>query len=131
MTPPTFLTVEDVLLIHSYQIEHFGGDPAVLDRGLLESAVAQPQQAFAGEYLHSDLAAMAAAYLFHLVKNHAFADGNKRTGAQAAMVFLELNGYAPDYPVDETEQLVLGVAEGRVEKEEVAAFVRGLMRSES
>jgi death on curing protein len=61
MTAPTFLTVEDVLLIHGYQIEHFGGDPAVLDRGLLESAVAQPQQSFAGEYLHPDLAAMASA----------------------------------------------------------------------
>jgi death on curing protein len=127
MTPATFLTVEDVLLIHAYQVEHFGGDPAVLDRGLLESAVAQPQQSFAGEYLHPDLAAMAAAYLYHLVKNHAFADGNKRTGTQAGMVFLELNGFEPEYPVDETEQLVLGVAEGRVEKEEVAAFFRSRM----
>ena len=63
MTAPTFLTIEDVLLIHTYQIEHFGGDPAVLDRGLLESAVAQPEQAFGGEYLHRDVAAMAAAYL--------------------------------------------------------------------
>jgi death-on-curing protein len=80
MTAPTFLTVEDVPQIHAYQIKHFGGDPAVLDRGLLESAVAQPEQAFGGEYLHADLAAMAAAYLYHLVKNHAFADGNKRPG---------------------------------------------------
>jgi death-on-curing protein len=128
MTPPTFLTVEEVLLIHIYQIEHFGGDPAVLDRRLLESAVAQPQQSFGGEYLHPDLAAMAAAYLYHRVKNHPFADGNKRTGTQAAMVFLELNGQEFDYPVDETEQLVLGVAEGRVEKEEVATFFRKQMR---
>jgi prophage maintenance system killer protein len=43
------------------------------------------------------------------------------------MVFLELNGFEPEYPVDETEQLVLGVAEGRVEKEEVAAFFRSRM----
>jgi death-on-curing protein len=128
MGEPVFLTLDDVLQIHAYQVEHFGGDPAVLDRRLLESAIAQPQQAFGGEYLHADLAAMAAAYLYHLVKNHPFADGNKRTGTQAAMVFLELNGHGLDYPLDETEQLVLGVAEGRVGKDEVAAFLRPLMQ---
>src|SRR3954470_19271599 len=117
MPDPLFLTLDDVLQIHDYQIQHFGGDAAVLDPRLLESAIAQPRQAFGGEYLHADLAAMAAAYLYHLVKNHAFADGNKRTGTQSAMVFLDMNGYALEYPLDETEQLVIGVAEGRTEKE--------------
>jgi death on curing protein len=70
---------------------------------------------------------MAAAYLFHLVQNHGFADGNKRTGINVAIVFLELNGYGLDWPLDETEQMVLGVAKGELEKPAVAAFIRKLI----
>jgi death-on-curing protein len=90
---PLFLTLEKVLQLHAFQIEQFGGDGQVLDLRLLESAVAMPQQAFGGRFLHGDLAEMAAAYIFHVVRNHPFADGNKRTGIHAAIVFLELNGY--------------------------------------
>ena len=79
MTEPLFLTVDEVLLLHEYQIEHFGGDPTILDIGKLESAVAQPSMTWGGDFLHKDLASMAAAYLYHIVENHAFQDGNKRT----------------------------------------------------
>jgi death on curing protein len=123
-----FLSLERVLALHAYQVEHFGGDAGVLNPGLLESALAQPAASFGGAYLHEDLASMAAAYLFHICKNHPFADGNKRTATHAAVVFLELNGHELDLPLDEAEQLVLGVAEGKVEKEEVARFFRRLMR---
>jgi death on curing protein len=60
--------------------------------GLLESALAQPSAEFGGVRLHKDLCEMAAAYLFHLVQNHPFIDGNKRVGLEAALLFLELNG---------------------------------------
>jgi death-on-curing protein len=122
-----FLSLERVLELHAYQVEQFGGDPGVLNPGLLESALAQPGVSFGGNYLHEDLAAMAAAYLFHICKNHPFADGNKRTATHAAIAFLELNGYELEVPVDEAERLVLGVAEGKSGKEEVAAFFRRLM----
>ena len=89
---PTFLTLDEVLEFHAEQVELFGGDPGVRDFGLLESAIAQPRQAFGGSFLHEDLALMAAAYLFHIVQNHPFADGNKRTGTHAAHVFLRYNG---------------------------------------
>jgi death-on-curing protein len=124
---PLFLTLDEVLRLHAFQVEQFGGDGQVLDLRLLESAVAMPQQAFGGRFLHESLAEMAAAYLFHIVRNHAFADGNKRTGMHAAIVFLELNGYELDLPVDEAETLTLAVAEGKVEKKVVAEFFRGLM----
>jgi death-on-curing protein len=127
MDPIEFLSLERVLELHAYQVEQFGGDPGVLNLGLLESAIAQPGVSFGGSYLHEDLAAMAAAYLFHICKNHPFADGNKRTATHAAIAFLELNGYELDVPVDEAEQLVLAVAEGKTGKEEVAAFFRRLM----
>lgn len=83
MTEPMFLTLDEVLRIHAYQAANFGGSDALLDLEKLESAVAQPRQSYAGNYLHEDLAAMAAAYLFHIVPNHPFEDGNKRTGAHS------------------------------------------------
>ena len=66
----------------------YGGLPGLRDEGLLESAVAQAVATFGGEYLHNDIFQMAAAYLFHIVQNHPFVDGNKRAGAAAAVVFL-------------------------------------------
>jgi death-on-curing protein len=71
---PLFLDVEDVLALHADQLEVYGGSPGLRDRGLLESAVAQPQASFGGEFANEGLFAMAAAYLFHIVKNHPFVD---------------------------------------------------------
>ena len=98
MDEPLFLTVDEVLRLHDYQITHFGGEPAVLDVGLLESAISQPSATWEGKFLHEDIAAMAAAYLYHIVKNHPFADGNKRTGTHAAIAFLGMNDIEVDYP---------------------------------
>ena len=124
MADPIFLTVDDVLQAHAEQVRLYGGDPALLDRGLLESAVAMPGARFYGQYAHDGLGAMAAAYLFHLAKNHAFADGNKRTAAVAAVLFLDYNGI--DFDVDELkfQELVLGVADGSVSKAEATDFFR-------
>lgn len=124
---PVFITLSQALYIHSYQIENHGGDSAILDMGRLESALAQPRQAFGGEFVHEDLASMAAAYLFHLCQNHPFADGNKRTAAHTAILFLAQNGYHLDFPDDDGERLVLDVAEGKIGKPEVAEFFRKFM----
>jgi death-on-curing protein len=67
---------------------------------------------------------MAAAYLFHIVRNHPFIDGNKRVGAVAAFVFLALNGIDLDATEDAFEALVMEVAQSRVGKSEVAEFLR-------
>ena len=85
---PKFLSVEDVLTLHAIAIEDQGGDPTLRDRALLDSAVAAPQQQFGGEYLHADIPAMAAAYAFHISKNHPFLDGNKRAAIAAMIAFL-------------------------------------------
>lgn len=90
---PAFLTVDEIIEIHRDQIQLYGGETGTRDRGLLESAVAMPQQSFGGQYLHRDLFEMAAAYAFHLAESQAFVDGNKRTGLAAAYLFLGLNGY--------------------------------------
>jgi len=119
-----FLTLDEVLSLHADQIAHYGGSVVVRDVGLLESALAMPAATFGGELVHTSLDEQAAAYLFHLVKNHPFVDGNKRTGLVAMLVFLGLNGRRLEAPADELTNLVLGVAEGRVTKAEVAVFVR-------
>ena len=77
---PESLTTEDIFDIHDMQLGRYGGGEGLRDQGLLESALAQPRATFGGDFVHDSLFAMAAAYLFHIVSNHPFVDGNKRTG---------------------------------------------------
>ena len=119
-----FLTIEDVLAVHADQVERYGGDRGVRDLGLLDSAVAQPRASFGGQPLHADAFEMAAAYLFHLVQNHPFIDGNKRVGAVSALLFLDLNGIEIEAARGEIYDLTIATAEGRVGKAEIAAFFR-------
>lgn len=121
---PDYLSVEDVLALHADQIERYGGQYGVRDMGLLESAVAQPQAAFGGQTLHAFPFETAAAYLFHVVQNHPFLDGNKRTGAVAALVFLDLNGIEIEAPEGSLYDLTLAVATGQAGKAEIAQFFR-------
>jgi death-on-curing protein len=124
MLDPVFLTVEEVLDLQLTQLRLFGGLAGLRDRGLLESAIAMPQATFGGEYLHVDLFEMATAYLYHLVRDHLFADGNKRVGLHAAYVFLRVNGYDFVSDPDGVYDLVIAVAEGRVDKPSVAEAFR-------
>ncbi len=126
---PLFLDTEDVIELHATQLEIYGGSPGLRDRGLLESAVAQPQTSFAGEFAHDGLFAMAVAYLFHIVSNHAFVDGNKRAGVLSAVVFLDVNGISINHPSEALYELTMGVAEGRIEKPAVAAELERIAKS--
>lgn len=124
MADPIFLTIDEVAAIHLNQIDLYGGSAGLRDRPGLESALAQPMATFQGQYLHGDLFAMAAAYLFHLVQNHPFVDGNKRVGTVAALVFLDINGFQVKATQDELVELVLGVAQGQINKDTIAAFLK-------
>ena len=77
---PLFLTFAEIIEIHDYQIEHFGGGEGLRDIEPLRAAIGMPSATFGGEYLHPTILEMAAAYLYHLVENHPFMDGNKRVG---------------------------------------------------
>jgi death-on-curing protein len=88
-----------------------------------------PAATYGGEFLHTDVFEMAAAYLFHLVKNHPFLDGNKRVAAVAALVFLLLNGHDFDAPEDDFAETVLSVARSEIDKAEVAVFIRRWSRA--
>lgn len=120
---PLFLDADDVIELHATQLERYGGAPGLRDRGLLESAVAQAQASFDGVFAHEGPFAMASAYLFHIVSNHAFVDGNKRAGLLAALVFLDINGISIEHSSEALYTLTMGVAEGRVTKTSVALEV--------
>ena len=121
---PRFLNAEEVLSLHEAQMRRFGGAAGIRDLGMLESAVAMPAMGIGDVYFHSDRFEMAAAYLFHIVMNHPFVDGNKRAGTHAAFVFLADNGYRPALPQTEAYDLVIGVCEGTVTKQQLAAAFR-------
>ena len=123
-----FLTLDEVLALHADQIRRYGGRQGLRDIELLQSALGTPQATFDGALLHPTLSEMAAAYLFHLVQNHAFIDGNKRAGLIAALAFLGLNDVSIDADPDELTELVLGVAAGKVSKAEVAVFFKDRAR---
>lgn len=126
---PVFLSLDEVLEIHENQLALYGGKPGILNLPLLESALAQPQTSFSGEFLLTDLFEMAAAYLFHIVQNHPFHDGNKRVGAVAAIVFLLTNGQDVHLSNEELEALVLETAMGKQSREQIAAVLRAHARS--
>ncbi len=125
---PVFLDVQEVIELHRSMIERYGGAYGLRDLGLLQSAIAMPQASFGGEYLHPDIHEMAAAYLFHIVQNHAFLDGNKRAGAAAAIVFLAMNDIQIDADEDGLVDLTLAVATGQAGKPQIAEFFRAHAR---
>ena len=127
---PVFLTVEQVERVHRGMLEAYGGLDGLRDAGLLASAVAMPRAAYGGEWLHADLFEMAAAYLFHLVKNHPFLDGNKRVGAACALIFLDLNGVAVEADEEGVVEITLRAATGSADKGDIAAFLRSIARQE-
>jgi len=117
---PNFVSKSMVLSIHARQIERFGGTPGVRDEGLLESALAQPQATFGGQFLHPTISEQAAAYLYHIAMNHPFIDGNKRTAFAVTDTFLRLNGCALNLTDDRAYDLVMRVARGTMTKEELS-----------
>ncbi|MEL6128945.1 MAG: type II toxin-antitoxin system death-on-curing family toxin [Cyanobacteria bacterium J06627_3] len=112
-----YLTLDDVLTIHSQILEQSGGALGIRDLGSLESALAQPMMTFDGDELYPTLIDKAAALGFSLVMNHPFVDGNKRTGHAAMEIFLVLNDLEIAATVDEQEAVVLSLAEGSLDRE--------------
>lgn len=118
-----FLTVEEVIRIHHELVSEYGGLHGIRDIGLLISAIEMPKAAMFGEYLHESIYDKASAYLYHIVCNHAFLDGNKRTGSATALIFLNQNGYDIKFEMKEFEELVCEVAKGNISKKFISKFL--------
>lgn len=121
MNEPIWLDKTDCLAFHDQLIGRFGGLGGVRDEGLLESALARPQQLFS--YEQPDLYAMAAAYAHGIVKNHPFLDGNKRSGLLAAALFLEINGASFQATEEDAVEFTLALAAGAIGAEEYAKWL--------
>lgn len=130
MQTPEFLEIADILNIHQILIEQFGGMSGVRDEGLLESALSQPKATFFSELLHPKIHEQAAAYLYHLAKNHPFLDGNKRTAYGAMEAFLRLNYYNLDLSNEEAYNMVMQVAQGNMTKEELSVLLEQRIQQE-
>jgi len=122
-SPPgavAFLTLEEVLEIHTTLLQEFGGPPGVRDLGLLESALFRPRTGY-----YSDLVEMAAALFESLLMNHPFIDGNKRVAFFAVDVFLRINGFHLAVEADDAHQKIIRIIEqGTRVKESLETFLR-------
>ncbi len=130
MRPPlSHLTVEAVKAIHDEVLAAHGGGAGLRDESLLESAVAAPQATSGGEPLFTEPAAVAAAYLFYLCRNHPFVDGNKRTALATCLVFLSENDLLPNKALDAHawERLTVDVAASRLDREQTTARLKVLL----
>lgn len=121
-TEPKWLGVESVLVMHEEQLAEHGGAGGIRDRGLLDSALARPRNAWS--YGPSDLVALGALYAAGIMRNHPFVDGNKRTGFLAAYAFLYVNGL--EIVANEPEVIVqcLSLAADEIDDAEFAAWLR-------
>ncbi len=119
-----FLPEAVVMAIHDDQIRLYGGAYGVRDISALDAALHMPQVQFGGEFLHTTIFEMAAAYGFHLCQNHPFLDGNKRAAGMAMFTFLQLNGLEPHVSEPDYYAVMMSVASGQMSKEQLADWLR-------
>lgn len=125
----TYLTVDQAIKVHDRLIEQHGGLPGIREIGLLASAMEMPKSAFNGHEMFPTLLDKAAAYLFYIAKNHPFLDGNKRTAAFVAVLFLRMNGLKISIDKQQYELLVVGTAEGLISKAQIFLFFERSVKS--
>lgn len=119
----TFLDFDRIVQLNRLAVKTFGGSDGVRDKGLIESAIYQPQASFGNQYLHETIYQMAAAYYYHISESQGFSDGNKRTGFLALFAFLKLNGCDLTIPDDYLWPILIEVASGTKSKAELADFL--------
>ncbi|MDE1992934.1 MAG: type II toxin-antitoxin system death-on-curing family toxin [Rhizobiaceae bacterium] len=117
-----WLSREAIEIMHHEQLAEHGGLPGLKDENALEAAIARPLNKAA--YGENDLFVLAAAYLYGLVRNHPFSDGNKRTGFLAAFTFLYINGYLVEADDATVVAFVLGMAAGEIDEIGATDFLR-------
>ncbi|NLF06796.1 MAG: type II toxin-antitoxin system death-on-curing family toxin [Pirellulaceae bacterium] len=119
-----YITLDEILELHQSILEQSGGGSGIRDFGLLQSALVQPRMTFAGSDLYRTLEEKAAALGFSLIANHPFVDGNKRVGHAAMETFLVLNGREIVTSVEDAERMILGVASGDADREDLLKWLQ-------
>lgn len=120
-----YLTIDEVITLHEYAVERFGGSLGLVDRGKLEASVAAPMQNVFDTELYPDLWSKAAILFFLLIKNHWFIDGNKRVALYALLRFLETNGYTIfGITHDELFKFTIDAANSVLNKDDITAWLK-------
>ena len=120
----SYLTLEQILVIHEDQIDRYGGSHGLRDLALLESAIFRPQSTFSGEDLYPTVFDKAAALLHSLIQNHPFIDGNKRTATVSLIVFLIKNGYELRVSNDTLVEIVLKISKKKITLENLSIWLK-------
>lgn len=118
------ITVEQLLKLHDLSISFYGGSPGVRDMSLLESAAARPFQTFDDQDLYLSVFEKTAAILESIIKNHPFADGNKRTGFLAAFVLLRKNNIQLTASENEAYEFIIGIASSKISFDEIVTWLQ-------
>jgi death-on-curing protein len=124
MKEPVWVRADVVHAIHRRQVAEHGGGEGIRDPNLLDSALARPKNLAVYSEDEPDLAALAAAYAWGLVRNHPFVDGNKRTAYVVCRTFLKLNGQDFDASSEEKYLTFLRLAEGSFSEQQLASWIR-------
>lgn len=124
MEAPAWVREDVVLAIHRRQLAEHGGGEGIRDPGLLDSALARPQNLLAYADSELDLATLAASYAWGISRNHPFVDGNKRTAFVVCRTFLRLNGRDLAASQEEKVLTFLELAAGRLSEQQLVAWIR-------
>lgn len=118
------ILLEDLLNLHKFSIEKYGGSHGIRDLGLLESAIARPFQTFDGADLYPSVFEKAGALAESLIINHPFIDGNKRTGTVAMIAFLQENGLRLSADEKDLYNFVISISTGEIKFEEIVSWLK-------
>ena len=119
-----YLSIELIKIVHTDQIRRYGGHLGIRDHNLLESAIAQPRMTVGGKFAHKTIFEKAAAYGFHVCKNHPFVDGNKRVAFVGMYIFLQRNGWEITASEEEAYRIMIELAEGKYTKSKLASWLK-------
>lgn len=119
-----YLQIDQVIDLHNTCIKRYGGVQGVRDENLLHSAIHAPMATVFGQEMYPCIYDKAAVYLYHIIKNHPFYDGNKRTGYSCAITFLISNKIKLTFPLNELKFICVQVAKGELSKSSVGSFFR-------
>ena len=119
-----FIPNRIVSTIHSDLLQRYGGRPGLRDPGLLDSALAQPKMTVGGKFVHKTLFDKAAAYGFHVCKNHPFVDGNKRVAFVLMDIFLQKNGWEVTSNEEDAYSMMISLASGGLSKDRLSKWLK-------
>lgn len=125
-----YLSLEEILLLQKMELNRFGGSHGIRDKRLLISAIGQAELVLFDEPVYKHAYEIAAVYVYHIIKNHPFIDGNKRVGILVAITFLRINGLNVQTNNKELYNLAIDIASSKIDKQTVMKFFKDRIQND-